>query len=327
MSGARRNDKRLDVLALGELLIDFRVSLVAEGAPQMVGSAGGAPANVLATVCRLGGTGQLIAKVGRDPFGDYLERSVQAFGIDTTSLLRDPARTTLAFVQLAADGERSFSFERSPGADTQLQAKELDPTWFEQARVFHFGSLSLTDNPSYDATFAAMELAKAAGCVISFDPNLRPPLWRDLEEARSRIQTAIAAADLVKISDDEVLFLTGEDNVDAGMNQLRSAFPAVRFAVTCGPQGAIVDTDSGRVRIPSLPVAAVDTTAAGDAFLGALLYRVTRNAKALLQVIRDDELFVDAVTFATVAGALTTTKQGAMDALPTLPEILVHLPA
>ncbi|WP_284199149.1 carbohydrate kinase family protein [Alicyclobacillus sacchari] len=319
--------KRLDVLALGELLIDFCVSVEADGTPRMVGSAGGAPANVLAAVCRLGGTGQLVAKVGRDLFGDYLERCVKALGIDTTSLLRDPCRTTLAFVQLAADGDRSFSFERNPGADTQLQAHELHPTWFEQARVFHFGSLSLTDNPSRDATFSAIDMAKAADCIISFDPNLRPPLWRDLDEARSRISTAIALADLVKISDDEVLFLTGESNLDEGISRLRSAYPSVRLAVTCGAKGAIVDTDSGHVHIPSLPVVAIDTTAAGDAFLGALLYRLTRSDGVLRDAIWDDNLFLDAVSFANAAGALTTTKRGAMDALPTLPEILAHLPA
>ncbi|WP_067618154.1 carbohydrate kinase family protein [Alicyclobacillus acidiphilus] len=316
----------VDVLALGELLIDFSVVPSPEGTTSSLrGSAGGAPANVLAAICRLGGTGQLIAKVGQDPFGDFLESCIADAKISTESILRDPHRTTLAFVTLDQQGERSFSFERNPGADTQIREDDLHQIWFDQAKVFHFGSLSLTAEPARTATYAAIERAKAAGCVVSFDPNLREPLWRDLDEAKRQMTNGAALADVVKVSEEELAFLTGEPEMENGIDAFQEVNPTARLIVTRGPRGAAFKSAHGLERVPSIEVQAIDTTAAGDAFFGAFLYYVTHAQTTVRACLLDDATTLEATRFAAIAGALTTTKRGAFDALPRLEEISAHL--
>lgn len=315
----------MDVVALGELLIDFTiVGPPTENWRNIRGSAGGAPANVLATVSRLGGTSLFIGKVGRDTFGDYLAASLSDIGIDTCGLLRDDSLTTLAFVQLSAGGERSFTFERNPGADTQLAQSELNPVWFQQAKVFHFGSLSLTHTPSRAATWAAVQLAKDAGSVISFDPNLRPPLWTSLDEAKSSMLEGIRVADIVKVSDDELTFLTGESEVGRGLVRLRLENPEAVIVITMGSKGSLFQVGDTTGAVASLDVKSVDTTAAGDAFFGAFLYGLTRGD--VRQTLSDPSRIESLLRFANIAGALTTTKPGAFSALPTLAEIKRHLP-
>lgn len=316
----------MDVLALGELLIDFSVVPSVEGTTStLLGSAGGAPANVLAALCKLGGSGQMIAKVGNDAFGDFLTSCIKRAQIQTDSILRHAERTTLAFVQLDEHGERSFSFERDPGADTLLEKDDLDASWFEDARLFHFGSLSLTNNPAREATYAAVELARSHGCVVSFDPNLREPLWDDLSEAKEQMLRGASFADIVKVSGEELLFLTNATDVDTGVRVYRDLYPKACLIVTLGSAGACFDIGTGLNFVSTIDVQAIDTTAAGDAFFGAFLYRLTRSTMDLRTSLSNGALLRDAIRFANVAGALTTTKRGAFDAMPSLQDISSYI--
>ncbi|WAH38179.1 PfkB family carbohydrate kinase [Alicyclobacillus dauci] len=312
----------MDVVALGELLIDFSITGPSSLASRSIqGSAGGAPANVLAMVSRLGGTTQFIGKVGQDTFGDYLEACLRDMAVDTSSLLRDAHRTTLAFVQVAENGERSFTFERNPGADTQLTVSDIQDVWFAQTKVFHFGSLSLTTEPARSATWHAVKRAREAGCLISFDPNLRPLLWASLKDARTLMLEAIEQADILKLSDDELGFLTGYEDINDGIASLRQRNSRGLFLVTLGDRGSVYATPQGTGYVEAIAVDPVDTTAAGDAFLGAFLYGLTRHT-ADKHWWTDAAALRELVEFANVAGALTTTKKGAFRALPTLQEIV-----
>ncbi|WP_304457755.1 carbohydrate kinase family protein [Alicyclobacillus sendaiensis] len=317
-----------DVLAIGEVLIDFSV-VMAAGVPQMFGSAGGAPANVLAAVTKLGGRGRMVAGIGDDAFGDFVRRALGAVGIDDSGLVRVGARTTLAFVHLAPDGERSFSFDRHPGADTQLRPEHLREDWFEQAKVVHLGSLALSHEPARSAAHRALDLARDYGRVMTFDVNYRPAVWNDTREAVEQSLRVIGRADVVKCSEEELHLLTGRQSPDEALLELAAAFPETRFLGTLGPDGSIAVIRGECRHIPSIPVQAVDTTAAGDAFFGALLYQLTNDANpdAVRNRLRDDAFWLSALRFANVAGALTATRRGAIDALPALSDILEHMPA
>ncbi|AEJ44260.1 carbohydrate kinase family protein [Alicyclobacillus acidocaldarius] len=317
-----------DVLAIGEVLIDFSV-VTSTDVPQMFGSAGGAPANVLAAVAKLGGRCRMVAGVGDDAFGDFVCRVLKAVGIDDSGVVRVGTRTTLAFVHIAPDGERSFSFDRHPGADTKLRPEHLQSEWFEQTKLVHLGSLALSDEPARSAAHHALDLARHSHRVVTFDVNYRPALWPDPREAVEQSLRVIGLADVVKCSEEELRLLTGRHNPEEALLELTHAFPGTRFLGTLGRAGSLAVIQGECRHIPSIPVQAVDTTAAGDAFFGALLYQMTNDAdpEAVRKRLQDDAFWLSALHFANVAGALTASRRGAIDALPTLSDILEHMPA
>ena len=234
-------NKNFDVVALGELLVDFTQNGLSEqGNLLFEANPGGAPANVLAMLRKLGKHCAFIGKVGQDSFGDMLAVTVQEAGIDISSLRRDPdIPTTLAVVHTFPNGDRDFSFYRKPGADIMLRPDELDEELLKSCRIFHFGTLSLTDEPCKSATIRAWEIAKEAGALISFDPNLRPPLWPDDKSAKEAIQWGLARCDILKIADNEIEFMTGETDFDKGAAALKERFPNIRVLnVTAGGDGS-----------------------------------------------------------------------------------------
>ncbi|MCL2368023.1 MAG: carbohydrate kinase, partial [Oscillospiraceae bacterium] len=261
-----------DVVALGELLIDFTYAGVsASGNGLFEQNPGGAPANVLAACAALGMRTAFIGKVGADMHGRLLKETLAARGIDVSNLIEDPDTfTTLAFVKLT-DAERSFSFARKPGADTRLDASELDVSILEGTRVFHFGSISLTDEPVRSATMRALEIAKGAGALISYDPNYRASLWECEEVAIRRMRSVLPLVDLIKISDEETALLTGETDPEKAADVLLGQ--GIKCAVvTLGSSGALAKTARGSVQIPACACVPVDTTGAGDCFWGSFLY-------------------------------------------------------
>lgn len=311
----------MDVTALGELLIDFTPAGTSEeGNAQFERNEGGAPANVLAVLSRFGRRTAFIGKVGKDGFGEYLRSVLTDNGIDDSGLVAsDEATTTLAFVHLGEDGDRTFSFARKPGADQLLRADEVKLSLIEQSRVFHFGSLSLTDEPARSATWAALEHAKEHGVLISYDPNLREPLWPSLEEAKQWILKAMPYADLVKISEEELAFLTGQEDLAEGSRQLAEAYDLQVVLVTLGPGGSFYRRGSDTGLVEGIKVQAVDTTGAGDAFLGGWLYGYLQQGKSSNQLTIDE--LREITRLANVTGALTTTRKGAIPGLPTLQEV------
>lgn len=310
----------IDIVALGEILIDFTPSGVNEqGIALFARNPGGAPANVLAMNNRLGGTSAFIGKVGADGFGRYLRQTLTGCGIDDSGLVEDVAiPTTLAFVQLNEQGDRSFSFYRKPGADLMLTASEIRRALIDRCKIFHFGSVSLTGEPCRSACLEAAAYAKQQGKRISFDPNYRPLLWDSETEAREQIMRGIALADILKVSKEEMLLITGTDDLEKGSAMLLEMGPSL-VLVTMGEKGAFYRNGSYAARIPTYPVKAIDTTGAGDAFVGAMLWCL----KDLpVEEISHSDLS-QMVDFANAAGSLTTTKGGAIPAQPTLEEIRI----
>ncbi|WP_409343190.1 carbohydrate kinase family protein [Paenibacillus sp. MBLB4367] len=312
-----------DVVALGEYLIDFLPAGRSEaGQPLFERNPGGAPVNVLAALAKLEKKTAFIGKVGKDPFGEYLRDVLLEQGIDASGLVFAPrAHTTMAFVQLDEQGERSFHFCRQPGADQELSGEEIDKRLLEKTAIFHFGSISMTADPSYTATLQAVRHAKASGAVISYDPNLRPALWEDEAHARRTIEEGFLYADLVKISQEELLFLSGTGDLEAGSKQLAERFPALKLLlVTLGSEGTFYYRGTGASgHVPAFEVRTVDTTGAGDGFFGAFLYRAAESGKAL-EAWEKPEL-EEAVAFANAAGALATTRKGAIPSMATKEEI------
>ena len=318
MSGT---SKQYDVAALGELLVDLTLCGAGDGgSPLYAANPGGAPANVLAMLRKLGRRCAFLGKVGEDFFGDMLAETLRAEGIDLRGLRRAAdAPTTLAVVSTAADGERDFSFYRSPGADTLLRPDELDEDALRHCRIFHFGSLSLTDEPNRSATARAIRLAREAGALLSFDPNLRPPLWRSPEDARAQILWSLTQCDLLKIADDELRFVTGTDDPDAGAAMLRERFPNLRLiCVTAGAQGSFAFCGAQRVFQPAFSGAdIVDTTGAGDAFCACMLHCVPDRGPEGL-----DEAAIRAMLrLGNAAGCLVSTRKGALRSMPTRAEL------
>lgn len=311
-----------DLVAMGESLIDFTPSGENDqGMMLFARNPGGAPANVLAMCARLGGSAAFIGKVGDDAFGSFLESVMRDAGIDVTGLCKTAdVPTTLAFVHLNADGDRSFSFYRKPGADIALSIDEVPHSVLQQCRVFHFGSVSLTDEPVRSATLFAAREARAAGALISYDPNYRPALWKQEEAAVSVMRQAPALADIVKVSDEEMTLLTGHTDLHEGAKALR-AFGATLVLVTGGDKGAYFSSAQWDGVCPAYQVAVADTTGAGDAFLGALLTRLCRKSKAEIEALSKDEL-VEIVRFGNAAGGLTATRYGAIPAMPTEAQIV-----
>jgi len=246
--------KRFDVVALGELLIDFTENGVSgQGNPVFEANPGGAPCNVLAMLRKLDRTCAFIGKVGDDMFGRQLKAAAEDAGIDMSALRMDrEVHTTLAFVKTFANGDRDFSFYRNPGADMMLTESELPREMLRDTRIFHFGTLSMTHGKVRQATRTAVTAAREAGAVISFDPNLRPPLWKDLEEAREQMAWGLSHCDVLKISDNEIEFLTGTDNFDRGVDVIRKQCPGIRLInVTAGPDGSYAYAPDAKAFVPA----------------------------------------------------------------------------
>lgn len=314
--------KHIDVAALGELLVDFTCNgTSAQGNPFYEANPGGAPCNVLAMLAKLGKKTAFIGKVGEDQFGHLLRQVGLEAGISMDSLVMDPhSHTTLAFVKTAENGDRDFSFYRDSGADTRLTPDEVPEDVITGARIFHFGSLSLTGEPVRSATQKAVALARASGCILSFDPNLRPPLWDDLEQAREQIHWGLAQCDVAKISDDELLFLTGETDFDAGAAKLIAQFPNLQMVnVTAGAQGSISYYQGLRVFQPGVTLGGViETTGAGDTFCACVLNFLLEHG---LEHLTADDL-ARMLRFANAAAYLVTTRRGAVRSMPEPEQVL-----
>lgn len=309
-------EKLYDLVAFGESLIDFTPEGVNELGMQLFScNPGGAPANVLAMFSRLGGRTAFIGKVGDDDFGRFLIRTMADAGIYVGGVQKDKVvPTTLAFVQLDERGDRSFSFYRKPGADIMLTRDEVPMELVENCRIFHFGSVSLTDEPCRTATLEAVRKARAAGAVISFDPNYRPLLWKNIGQAKTEIVAALPLTDLLKVSGEELVLLTGENDLEAGATVLRSMGPSA-VLVTLGPKGAYFQTAQAEEFLPTYDVKTVDTTGAGDAFLGALLWCLKEKCLNEIRSLSADD-WKQAAMFSNAAGSLTTTAKGAIPAMP-----------
>ena len=312
----------MDVVALGELLIDFTCVATDEGGyPTMAAHPGGAPANFLAALGKFGAKTALLGKVGTDAFGQMLTATLRQAGIETKGLLADDSVfTTLAFVTLDAKGDREFSFSRKPGADTCIRFEELDLSLIDGAKVFHFGTLSLTDEPARSATYQAVAYAKAKGKLITYDPNLRKPLWKDLDVCREQMLWGLAQADVVKISDEEVQFLFGLGVQEGAAHILRNYGVKLVF-VTCGADGCWFQNAQAQGHVASLSgIRVVDTTGAGDIFGGSAVWK-------LLQLDRAPEALTEAqlrevVSFACTAAGLSTTRPGGISSVPEYHEVI-----
>jgi fructokinase len=309
---------KADIVALGECLIDFLLTESADKSKLLLeGRAGGAPANVLAMAAKLGSSAAFIGKVGRDAFGDYLLRCIGQSGVHTGAMVRGGEPTTLAMVALDEKGNRSFSFYRSQTADVMLHQREVDMEWIEGCRIFHFGSVSMTASPAKETTLAAAGRAKSKGARLSFDPNYRPPLWADAQTALLAMRQGLELADYVKLSDDEAVMLAGERDPEKAAAALAERYGFRFLAVTLGPAGCIGVSRAARVLLPTYDVTTVDTTGAGDAFWGAVLHRLLRADKGALR----ETAVADILAFGNAAGALATTRHGAIAAQPTEEEI------
>ena len=310
-----------DVIALGELLIDFTENgASAQGNPLLEANPGGAPCNVLAMLQKLGKRTAFVGKVGRDMFGAQLREAAEGAGICMDYLLEDThVHTTLAFVKTFPNGDRDFSFYRDPGADMMLRADELPLEAIKKARIFHFGTLSMTHPDVRFATRKAVTVAKEAGALISFDPNLRPPLWYDLEEAREQIAWGLSRCDILKIADNELEFMTGETDFDKGAAKLREQYPNIKVLnVTAGADGSYSYTGGRRVFVPSFRLGGtIETTGAGDTFCACVLnYVLEHGADAL-----SESQLTDMLRFANAAAYLVTTKKGAIRSMPEREEV------
>lgn len=312
--------KQYDVVALGELLIDFTSNgMSTQGNPLFEANPGGAPCNVLSMLSKLGKKVAFIGKVGNDAFGRQLENAIEEVGIDSKGLCKDPqVHTTLAFVQKLANGDRDFSFYRNPGADMMLSKEEINYDLIRNTTVFHFGSLSMTDEVCRDATKAALDAAKEAGAIVSFDPNLREPLWKSLEEAREQIAYGMGKCDILKISDNEILWFTGKDDYDEAVGVLQHTYGIPLILLSMGPDGSRAYYHGMRVEVPAvLRDNTIETTGAGDTFCGCMLnYIIDHGLNGLTEADLEEML-----TFANMAASLITTRKGALRVMPEKAEI------
>lgn len=310
-----------DVVALGELLVDFTQNgHSAQGNPVLEACPGGAPCNVLAMLQKCGKHTAFVGKVGDDLFGRQLRRAVTKAGISDSYLVADAAaHTTLAFVETLPGGDRDFSFYRDPGADMLLRADELPEEAIKNAKIFHFGTLSMTHPDIRKTTQKAVALAGAGGALISFDPNLRPPLWTSLEDAREQIGWGLSQCDILKIADNELEFMTGQTDFDAGTAMLRAKYPNIRlFNVTAGPDGSHSYYQDQHVFVPGFLLGGtIETTGAGDTFCASVLNYVLEHGLADLS----GAALTDMLRFANAAAYLVTTRKGALRAMPERSEV------
>lgn len=312
--------KKYDVVAMGELLIDFTENGVSQqGNPILEANPGGAPCNVLAMLQKLGHKTAFVGKVGEDIFGRRLERTLQEAGIATEGLSRDPkVRTTLAFVEKKQDGDRDFSFYRNPGADMMLGEEEIPEELVKSARIFHFGTISMTHEPVRSATRRAISLAKEAGALLSFDPNLREPLWDSMEEAVEQVAFGLSVCDILKISDNELQWFTGEKDYTAGVRRLQEEYHIPLILLSMGRDGSRACYQSITAEVPAfLQRETVDTTGAGDTFGGCCLHYLLEHT---LEGLGEEQLR-EMLTFANAAASIITTRKGALRVMPSEEEI------
>ena len=314
-------NKKYDVVALGELLIDFTENGLSEqGNPLLEANPGGAPCNVLSMLQKLGDKTAFIGKVGNDGFGHLLTKAVQEQGIDTTGLVYDnDVHTTLALVLKKENGDRDFAFYRNPGADMNLKEEEVNESLIASSSIFHFGTLSLTDESVKMVTQKAVKAAKENGLTITFDPNLREPLWRSLEEAHEQVAWGLQQADVVKISDNEITWFTGMDNYDEGIAFLQKEYPNLKLiCLSMGGDGSKAVYRDIHVAYPAfLQEATIETTGAGDTFCACMIHTVLENGIDHL----DEEKLKEMLKFANAAASLVTTKKGALRVMPTKEEV------
>lgn len=313
--------KQYDVTALGELLIDFTESgLSNQGNIMMEANPGGAPCNVLAMLAKLGKKTAFIGKVGNDFLGKHLKAVVSELGIDTRMLFFDDnIPTTLAFVHTHEGGERSFSFYRNPGADVCLRAEEINPEIISQSKIFHFGSLSFTHPEVRRATKKALEIAKESGCLISFDPNLRENLWESLDEAKSQIAYGMEQCDILKISDNELLWFCDTQDYEQGIRMLKEKYRIPLILLSMGKDGS--RAYYGDLRVdgkPFLMKNTIEATGAGDTFCACILNYVLEHGLEQLTKEQLEEM----LSFANAAAALVTTRKGALKVMPSKEEVV-----
>ena len=316
------NDK---LIAIGEALIDFipnKTGCAFDDVTAFAPKVGGAPANVCGAFTRLGGDSAIITQLGDDPFGKKILHEFAHYGIDTSAVsLTDQANTALAFVSLEKDGNRTFSFYRKPSADMLLQPEQMQETWFRNAYALHFCSVSLGDFPMKAAHCKAIEYARENHALISFDPNLRFPLWKDLDQLKDRVNEFIPLSDVLKISDEELEFITGEKSIEAAVpGLLAKGVKLILF--TCGSEGAYAFTEHAKAFAPSLKVNAVDTTGAGDGFIGSFLWSLKEkhvDLDALTEV--DAHTLTECLAFSNQFCALSVQKEGAIASYPTLSDM------
>lgn len=311
----------LDAVAIGELLIDFTPAPVRkEENPHFALNPGGAPANVMVAMQRLGAKTAFIGKVGEDSFGAFLKNTLAREGLETSGVIMDPETlTTLAFVTLDDRGDRSFSFYRNASADVMLEEKDVEVSLIERAGILHYGSVSFTDSPSKEASMYAVQKAQSLQKIISYDPNYRPRLWKDEKAAIESMQWGLSHADIVKVSHEEMELLTGEKEIEKGSKKLVE-FGAQIVLVSAGEDGSYFATKYFVGHAPTYKVKTIDTNGAGDAFFGALLYQLKEKNKKELTALGKEE-WEKYLLFANAAGSIATTKSGAIPALPTLQEV------
>lgn len=312
-------EKKYDVIALGELLIDFPMyGQSDQGNNLFEACPGGAPCNVLALLNKMGKKTAFIGKVGQDQFGTLLKETITEAGIDASGLVIDPeVNTTLAFVHTFPDGDREFSFYRNPGADMMLRPEEVNTELIAQTKIFHFGTLSMTHDTVREATKKALAAAKENGCLISFDPNLRPPLWSSLDLAKEQMEYGFAQCDILKISDNEIQFVSGKEDYDEGIAYLQEKYHIPLILLTMGKEGSRAYYKGMRVERPGFTVKAIETTGAGDTFCGSSLNYIVEHG---FNDLTEDQLG-ELLTFANAAAALVTTKKGAIRSMPERTEV------
>ena len=315
------NEKKYDVVALGELLIDLTENgLSAQGNPLMEANPGGAPCNVLSMLSNLSHPTAFIGKVGNDGFGKMLAKTIKEQGIDDSGLKYDEEiPTTLALVLRLANGDRDFAFYRNPGADCNLAKDEVNTSLIELAKIFHFGSLSFTNEKVVEASKYALEVAKKNNCIISFDPNLREPLWKTLDDAHRQIAYGLQQCDVLKISDNEIQWFTGKEDFDEGVEVLKEQYPNIRLiCLSMGSDGSRAYYGDVSVEVSAFKHdEVVDTTGAGDTFMACVLHDVLVNG---LENRTLDSLY-NMLVFANAAASLVTKRKGALKVMPKIEDI------
>lgn len=312
-------DKKFDVIAMGELLIDFTMNGHSrQGNDMFEACPGGAPCNVLALLNKMGKNTAFLGKVGRDQFGTLLRGTLDDVGIDTSNLLVDEeVNTTLAFVHTFPDGDREFSFYRNPGADMMLTEDEVNPEFVSQAKIFHFGTLSMTHDGVRAATKKAVKAAKESGALISFDPNLREPLWSSMDLAKEQMDYGFGQCDILKISDNEIQFVSGMEDYDEGIKYLQEKYNIPLILLTMGKDGSRAYYKGMRVEKSGFSMKTIETTGAGDTFGGSSLnYLLEHDFDNLTE-----EQLSELLTFANAAAAIVTTRKGAIRAMPERAEV------
>lgn len=312
--------KKYDVVALGELLIDFTDNGISgQGNTIFEANPGGAPCNVLAMLQKLGNKTAFIGKVGKDIFGTKLKEVLKEVGIDTSGLVMDKkVRTTLAFVQTLKGGDRDFSFYRNQGADMMLEEGDINNSLIKNCKIFHFGTLSMTHKGVRKATKKAIKKAKESGALISFDPNLRPPLWESLDDAKKQVEYGLGQCDILKISDNEIQWFTGEKDFDKGIKKLQDRYSIKLIVLSMGKDGSRAYYKNLRVEKPAfVQKNTIETTGAGDTFGGCCLNFILKYGLDNM----DQEKLEKMLTFANAAASLITTKKGALRVMPTKDEV------